>query len=124
MIKMSEPKFKKTFAFLERLNKFDPTPVLERHGQMGVAALSRATPVDTGETASKWGYKIRKKGDHYKLIWTNSEMAGTAPLVLLLQYGHATKSGYHLSGIDFINPALYPVYDSLHDELVEEAVDG
>jgi hypothetical protein len=122
MIKVTKPNFKKTFSFLDRLNRFDPKPILEQYGRLGVGALSAATPVDTGETAGKWSYKIKGNKERYKLIWTNSEVPGSAPLVLMLQYGHATKSGYFLSGRDFINPALGPIYDSLNKRLLEEAV--
>jgi len=122
MIDITEPKFKKTFSFLEHLADFDPRPILHEYGQLGVGALSSATPVDTGETASKWSYKVKQKGERYKLIWTNSEVVGDAPLVLLLQYGHGTKSGFFLGGRDFINPALKPIYDSLHERLIEEAL--
>lgn len=123
MIKVTKkPEFKKTFRFLEKIDRYDPRPILERHGAMGVSKLAAATPVDSGATASGWSYKIKGNKDRYKLIWTNDQVAGTAPLILLLQYGHATKSGFFLSGRDIINPALLPVYDSLHEALVKEAL--
>ena len=122
MIKITKPKFKKTLSFLDKLDRFDARPILERYGQLGVQALSNATPVDTGETASKWSYKIKGNRERYKLIWTNSEVTGSAPLVLMLQYGHATKSGSFLSGRDFINPALKPIYDALNKALLQEAI--
>lgn len=122
MITTKEPKFTKTFAFLEALEKFDARSVLDMYGRLGVSALSAATPVDTGETAGSWSYKIKGNREQYKLVWTNSEVAGTAPMVLMLQYGHATKSGYFLSGRDFINPALRPIYDALGKALLEEAL--
>jgi len=122
MITITEPDFKDTQRFFERLDRWNPRPLLERYGQLGVNALSAATPVDTGETAAKWSYKVEGNKDRYTIVWMNSEMAGTAPLVLLLQYGHNTKSGYFLGGRDFINPALYPIYDSLGQALLEEAL--
>ena len=122
MIKITKPSFKKTFSFLDRLNEFDARLVLEEYGQLGVGALSAATPVDSGITAGSWSYKIKGNKERYKLIWTNSEAAGSAPLVLMLQYGHATKSGYFLSGRDFINPALRPIYDALGKRLLKEAL--
>ena len=119
---ISQPKFNKTLSFLDKLDKFDARKTLELYGRLGVGALSAATPVDTGETASKWSYKIKGNRELYKLIWTNSEVVGATPLVLMLQYGHATKSGYFLSGRDFINPALQPIYDALAKALLEEAL--
>ncbi len=114
------PKFGKTVGYLEKLTKYDVRPLLHRMGQLGVEKLAAATPVDSGETASAWGYKIKGNTKQYKLVWTNSVVAGRAPLVLMLQYGHATKSGYFLSGRDFINPALLPVYETLLERLGQE----
>lgn len=123
MIKINSPRFSKTLSFFDDLLKFDPTKVLKRHGEMGVRALEKATPRDSGETAYGWGYKIEGGPQFYKLIWTNNQATDTGtPIVLLIQYGHATKSGYFLSGRDIINPALRPVYDSLHEALMEEAI--
>ena len=117
-----EPTFKKTHSFLEKLDKFDPRSILEEYGQLGVSALASATPMLTGETASQWSYTIKGNKERYRLIWTNSEIAGSAPLVLLIQYGHGTRGGTFVSGIDFINPALRPVYDALSTRLLKEAL--
>lgn len=118
------PQFRKTVSYLERLNKLDPIDILHKHGRMGVLALSNATPQDTGEAASMWDYKIEGNKKRYVLTWTNSKIAGDVPLVILLQYGHATKSGYFIQGIDFINPALKPVYKSLNAALQREVFNG
>jgi len=122
MLKVKEPQFKKTFRFFNRLKNQDVKHILERYGQLGVSALSRATPKDSGEAAAGWGYKIEGKPDRYKLIWTNSVLAGRAPLVLMIQYGHATKSGGWYSGQDFINPAIRPVYEELNQALAKEVL--
>ena len=66
MIKITKPKFKKTLSFLDRLDKFDARSVLEEYGRLGVGALSAATPVSTGETASKWSYKVKGNKELYK----------------------------------------------------------
>lgn len=122
MIKVKVPDFKKTFEFLEMIDKYDPKPILEKYGALGVSALAKATPVDSGETAAGWSYEVRGSKNYYQLIWKNNKMAGTAPLVLLIQYGHATRGGSFVPGRDIINPALIPIYDGLHEELVEEAL--
>lgn len=114
------PKFGRTVGYLEKLTRYDIKPLLHQMGQMGVDKLSQTTPVDSGETANAWGYKIKGNSKQYKLVWTNDIVAGRAPLVLMLQYGHATKSGYFLSGRDFINPALLPVYETLLERLGQE----
>jgi hypothetical protein len=122
MIRIDEPDFKDTYRFFDKLDRFDPRSILNNFGEMGVGLLSAATPHDTGETASKWSYKIEGHRERYTITWMNSEAAGSSPLVLLLQYGHNTKNGYWLPGRDFINPALYPIYDTIGDILAKEAL--
>ena len=120
-ISITQPRFKKTEAFFDKLRRFDARSTLEIFGTLGVSALSAATPVDTGETAGKWSYEVEGNKERYTVTWYNSEMAGRTPLVILLKYGHATKSGWFISGKDFINPALRPIYDALDTVLIEEA---
>ena len=123
MIKVSKkPNFKKTFKFFGHIEKYDPKSILEKYGARGVVALAAATPVDSGGTAGGWSYEVSGSKDYYQLIWKNNQVVGSAPLVLLLQYGHGTRGGGFVSGRDIINPALRPIYDALHDELVEEAL--
>ena len=121
-ISITKPRFKRTYQFLDKLDRFDARRILEQFGPIGVSALASWTPVDSGETAGKWFYKVEGNKERYTLTWYNSEMAGRTPLVILLQYGHATKNGYFLSGRNFINPALRPVYDALQKTLIKEAL--
>jgi hypothetical protein len=121
MIKISrKPSFKKTRKYFQKLHKLDPKRTLHKYGKAGVAALSKATPKDTGEAGSRWSYKIVGDKKRYRLIWTNDDMAGDVPLVIIIQYGHATKDGGFVTGRDFINPALKPVYDDLQEALRRE----
>lgn len=122
MISITKPKFSKTSAHLEKMMRFDPKNILEEYGKIGVAALSKATPVDTGETASQWSYKVVGNRQKYRLIWSNDEMAGSVPLVVILHYGHANRDGSFTLGVDFINPALKPVYQALGKRLVQEVI--
>lgn len=90
--------------------------ILEKYGARGVSELANNTPVDTGETRNSWYYEVVKTPRGYTLSWNNSKMAGSVPLVVLIQYGHGTGSGAFIQGIDFINPALQPIfYDMLND---------
>lgn len=115
-----QPNFKKTIKYFNKLLKIDPKKTLEKYGRLGVQALSRATPKDTSEAANSWDYKIEGNRERYELTWTNNDLAGQVPVVILIQYGHATKSGGFVSGRDFINPALKPVFDSLQADLRKE----
>lgn len=103
----------KTEKFLSRMSKDDIRQTVERYAQLGVDALSSATPVDTGLTAASWGYKIESARGNISIVWTNSNTAGGKPVAILLQYGHGTGTGGFVQGVDYINPALKPVFDKI-----------
>lgn len=99
--------------------------VLQKYGEMGVDALERATPVDTGKTASSWYYEIENKGSNGKvkrwsINWYNSNENKNVNIALLIQYGHGTYQGTYVQGIDYINPAMKPVFDLFIDEICGE----
>jgi len=94
--------------------------ILNRYGERGVRALMNATPVRTGLTARSWHYTILHGKHGSSLSWYNSNLVGTTPVVILIQYGHGTGSGGYVQGIDFINPALKPIFAALADELWKE----
>lgn len=90
--------------------------VLDKYGQEGVEALAAATPVDTGKTAASWYYDKIVENGTAKLVWYNSNIHRGINIAILLQYGHATKSGTYVEGIDYINPALRPVFERLAED--------
>lgn len=108
--------FKKTNKFLKGIVEELYLKELERYAKAGVDALSNATPVDSGETASSWGYRIVKEHGNYKIIWTNSNESNGIPIAILIQYGHSTRNGGYVEGRDFINPAIRPIFDQMAEE--------
>lgn len=110
----------KTFLFLERHHTFKLQD-LEKYGQEGVDALRAATPQDTGLTSESWDYRIIEKNGSITIEWLNSNLGdGWAPIALLLQLGHATGTGGWVEGVDYINPALKPIFDSIARRAWEE----
>jgi hypothetical protein len=109
--------FKSTDGFLQGLLKFNLAANLEKYAQMGVDALSSATPIDSGVSAASWDYEVRSSKGSATIIWTNSNVVGGTPLVIMLQYGHGTGTGGYVQGRDFINPAMKPVFDSIADKV-------
>ena len=105
--------FKKLTSFLERAKEGLDIGVLDKYGRKGVAALSSATPVDTGLTASSWFYKIENKNGVAKIEFHNSNIQNGVPIAVILQYGHGTRNGGYVVGRDYINPAIQPVCDEL-----------
>lgn len=105
--------FKNLEAFLHRDRDTRIKLIMQKYGDIGVAALSANTPTDSGETASSWYYELKGGRGIYTISWHNSHMAGNVPLAILIQYGHATGNGGYVQGRDFINPAIQPILDEI-----------
>ena len=107
--------FHRTERFLENSPKAIKRQMLDMYGQIGVTALSSSTPIDSGETAAAWGYEIVQTPGGYSIYWTNSNINQGVNIAVILQYGHGTGTGGYVEGIDYINPALKPVFQQLAD---------
>lgn len=112
--------FKKTIKFLNAITSLPIQAILNKYGRMGVSALASATPVDTGKTADSWTYEIKTSKDSYTITWLNTNVNNHVNIALILQYGHATRNGGYVSGRDYINPALQPVFDQIAEEAWRE----
>lgn len=110
----------KTSKWLEKLKRADFLSKLDEYGQLGVTALSAATPQDTGQTAASWGYKIEYKDDGAIITWTNSNVVRGVNIAVILQYGHGTRNGGYVQGIDYINPAMKPIFDGIAESAWKE----
>lgn len=114
--------WRRTEKFLDAMRRQDFFKILNRYGQKGVDALSQATPVDTGDTANSWYYKVHRnsKNQTSTIVWYNNNNEGGSNVAVLIQYGHGTKNGGYVQGRDYINPAMRPIFDQIADELWAE----
>ena len=112
--------FSKLTGFLERIKETVKLGDLNRYGREGVRALSDATPVDTGLTASSWHYEIARGKDSVAISFHNSNIQKGVSIAIILQYGHGTRNGGWVEGRDYINPAIQPVFDKIAQEAWEE----
>jgi len=115
----SKGNYSKTREDLNRLQSGKNLSDLDRYGLMGVEALSSATPVDTGLTADSWDYRITHDGTWTGIEWFNTNEAGPGwpSVAILIQYGHGTRGGTYISGIDYINPAMRVVFDDIVNDV-------
>lgn len=111
---------KPTIKYLNRIKDSDYTNLLEKYATEGVNALANNTPKDSGITADSWSYEIVKKKNGMSIYWTNRNIVDGVPLVILIQYGHGTKSGTFVEGRDFINPAIKPIFDKIAENIWKE----
>ncbi len=108
--------FSKTTKFLNFLLRNDYLNFLNECGREGVARLKEYTPKDSGKTSESWSYEITedKNKGLITIAFTNSNVIDEwCSVAIMLQYGHATRNGGWVEGIDYINPALKPVFDKI-----------
>lgn len=105
--------FEKLTHFLEKSKEAVRLGILDKYGREGVAALSAATPVDTGLTARSWYYTVKNDRGSATISFHNSNIQNGVPIAIILQYGHGTRNGGWVAGRDYINPAIQPVFDKI-----------
>ena len=90
--------FKKTERFLKGVSAGRLDAVLAGYGQKGV----------------------EKGKDSIAIIWSNSNIVDGTPIAVILQYGHGTRNGGYVEGVDYINPAMRPIFDEIAKKAWEE----
>ena len=116
----SKGDFSKATRYFERLKETAKLGVLDKYGREGVAALSSATPVETGLTANSWTYKIQLSESSASIEFHNSNINNGVPIAIILQDDHGTGTGGWVEGRDYINPAIRPVFDKIVEDLWKE----
>lgn len=112
--------FKNLEKFLKKTKKENLSAILSRYGDLGVRALKDATPKRSGQTASSWGYEVEQNNKSLSIYWTNSNINQGVNVAILIQYGHGTRTGGYVSGIDYINPSMKPIFEQIATNLWKE----
>lgn len=115
--------YSKATRYFERLKEVARLGILNKYGRAGVDALSSAAPVESGKTASSWGYEIEHSAGSAKIVFTNSNINKGVPIAIILQYGHGTGTGGYVQGRDYINPAIQPVFDKIVEDVWREVTE-
>lgn len=111
-------------CYFERLKNLFNIGILDKYGKMGVEALRNSTPSKSSETANSWYYKIKRTGNSATIEFHNSNIQNGLNIAMILYTGHGTKEGYWVKGVDYINPALKPVFDELAKNAIKEATNN
>jgi hypothetical protein len=112
--------FRNIERYLSRLKTKDRLTILNKYGNLGVVALSNATPRDSGLTAESWYYSIVQRPGYYSIRWHNHHIEDGIPIAVLIQYGHGTRTGGYVQGRDYIMPAMRPIFDQIAAEAWRE----
>lgn len=116
--------FDNTDKFINSMKKDEAFRFLDAFGRQGVAALRSSTPVDTSLTSNSWKYEIIKNKGKYSIVWSNINVESGIPVAILIQYGHATKDGGWVDGIDYVNPTMRPLFNKIADQVWERVKNG
>lgn len=114
--------FSNTERFFERAKELFKRGTFNKYGELGVRALSQATPKRTGKTAASWTYEISHGHGGVRIDWINTNTNKGEVIAVLLQYGHGTGTGGYVVGTDYINPAMRPIFDQIADDAWKEVV--
>lgn len=121
MIKFtSKGDYSKVTRYFQKLSNSAHLKVLDKYGQMGVEALSSATPTRTGTTASSWSYEVTRDNSKATISFSNSNINKGVPIAIILQYGHGTGTGGWVEGRDYINPSIQPIFDKIVNDAWKE----
>lgn len=112
--------FSKLTRYLQKVKKTVKASDLDKYGREGVAALASATPVDSGETANSWRYEITVTKNSASIAFYNTNIQNGVPVAIILQYGHGTRNGGWVEGIDYINPAIQPIFNRITEDAWRE----
>lgn len=112
--------FTKLTRFLEKAKNAAHLGDLDKYGRAGVEALASATPTETGLTANSWYYEIENHDGVARIKFCNSNIQNGVPIAIILQYGHITGTGGWVEGVDYINPALRPIFEKIANEAWRE----
>lgn len=113
--------FSKFNAYIDKTRKIFKFGEIEKYAKEGINALKDATPVDSGLTKDSWYYKIERKKDMVTISYLNTNIQNGIPIAIILQYGHATRNGGWVEGIDYINPSLKPIFEKIANDAWKEA---
>lgn len=104
--------YNNTKNFLKRMSKLNSRINYDSYGRRGVELLKENTPVDDGSTKSNWSYRVKREKNRVSIIFSNSDVTkdGT-PIIILLQYGHATRGGGYVTAVDVVNPPMDVIFE-------------
>ena len=112
--------FKNTERFLAGVRDLDIESMMAAYGPEGCRALASFTPKDSGKTANSWDYEVSSVKGLHVITWYNTNVNKGFNIAIGLQYGHGTGTGGWVSGADYINPALAPIFEKIAQSIWEE----
>lgn len=108
------------FGNLEKFLKRSRRANLDTLGKAIVDALRDATPVESGETANSWGYRITQTSRGQDLEIFNTHINKGVNIAIILHYGHGTGTGGYVPPRPYIDKAIDSVYKKTINKVLED----
>jgi hypothetical protein len=67
--------------------------------------------------AESWSFKIERTRATLTITWLNHDVETGFPVAIMLQYGYSTGTGGYVRGVDYINPAMRPIFDQIAEKV-------
>lgn len=122
----SSGNFDKTKRFLNEVS--DTRKLINRKtaikalAEEGLDRLKEATPKRTGLTADSWSYEITSQNGKTSITFNNSNVVKGVNIAIILDYGHGTGNGGYVKGLEYIDPAIRPVFDKMSADMWKAVV--
>jgi len=122
----SSGNFDKTKRFLNEVS--DTRKLINRKtaikalAEEGLDRLKEATPKRTGLTADSWSYEITSQNGKTSITFNNSNVVNGVNIAIILDYGHGTGTGGYVKGLEYIDPAIRPVFDKMSADMWKAVV--
>jgi hypothetical protein len=122
----SSGNFDKTKRFLNEVS--DTRKLINRKtaikalAEEGLDSLKEATPKRTGLTANSWSYEITSQNGKTSITFNNSNVVNGVNIAIILDYGHGTGTGGYVKGLEYIDPAIRPVFDKMSADMWKAVV--
>lgn len=97
---------------------------LEKYGKIGVDALARATPKRSGKTAQSWQYEVEISDGTASITWTNTNINKGVNIAVILDVGHGTGTGGYVRGLNYIDPAIQPIFEHIAEAAWREVTNS
>lgn len=91
---------------------------IQKIAEETVEKLAKASPYES--IAMAWSYEIKKNKNSYFLYFNNSYVNNGVNIALLVDKGHATKSGKWIEGKNYIDGPIDEAYKQIIEAAKEE----
>ena len=118
--------FDKTKKFLKEASNtksmIDRKTAIKSLAEEGIRRLKEATPKKTGKTADSWSYEITSQNGKTSILFNNDNVINGVNIAVILDYGHGTRNGGYVQGLEYIDPAIAPIFDQMSADMWKAVV--